>query len=404
MTSLPKQPDGAVDKATERVGARSIEATGRFRVYLGAAPGVGKTFAMLHEGHRRKQRGTDVAIGFVECHGRQTTEELIDDLEVISRQVVEYRDTQFEEMDVDAVLERHPDVVLVDELAHTKIPGSGRNDKRWKDVLELLDADIDVITTVNIQHLESIADAVERIIEVPIRERVPDWVLRKADQIELVDSSPEQLRRRMAHGNIYPPERVPEALAHYFRLDNLTALRELALRYLADETEDQLWAYLRDQRKDVVWDTHERILVGVTTAPGTDAIVRRASRMANRVKGDLQVVTVSTGKPARRFPGERLDALRQVAVDVGAEWHEVQGDDPAQALIDFARHRHVTQIVVGSSGRSRWRELLGGGSTVRKIARLAASAAIDVHIIARREADLELAEQLEGADAPQESH
>jgi two-component system, OmpR family, sensor histidine kinase KdpD len=259
---------------------RSVEATGRFRVYLGAAPGVGKSYSMLSEGRRRKQRGADVVIGFVECHGRENTEELIDDLEVIRRRVVEYRGSRFEEMDLDAVLERHPQVVLVDELAHTNVPGSGRHQKRWKDVVDLLDAEVDVITTVNIQHLESIADVVERIIEVPIRERVPDWVLRKADQIELVDSSPEQFRRRMLHGNIYPPERVPEALNHCFRTDNLTALRELALRFLADETEDQLLEYLRGQWKDSVWDTHERILVGVTTAPGTDAIVRRASRMA----------------------------------------------------------------------------------------------------------------------------
>jgi two-component system sensor histidine kinase KdpD len=375
---VPDDPAAAPD---------SVEATGRFRIYLGAAPGVGKTFAMLQEGQRRKRRGADVAIGFVECHGRQTTEELIDDLEVIHRSPVEYRGAHFEEMDLEAVLERHPQVVLVDELAHTKVPGSGRNEKRWEDVVEILDADIDVITTVNIQHLESIADAVERIIEVPIRERVPDWVLRKADQIELVDSSSEQLRRRLVHGNIYPRDRVPEALAHYFRLDNLTALRELALRYLADETEEQLLEYLRRQRKDVVWDTHERILVGVTTAPGTDAIVRRASRMANRVKGDLQVVNVTIGKVTRLSSNDRLDGLRQLAMDVGAEWHEVRGEDPAQAIIEFARQRHVTQIVVGSSGRSRWQELMGGGSTVRKISRLAASADIDVHIIARRDVD-----------------
>jgi two-component system sensor histidine kinase KdpD len=345
-------------------------------------------------------RGTDVAIGFVECHGRQTVEALIDEFEVIPRRDVEYRGTHFEEMDLDAVLDRRPQVVLVDELAHTNVPGSGRNDKRWEDVVELLDADIDVITTVNIQHLESIADAVERIIEVPIRERVPDWVLRSADQIELVDSSPEQLRRRMVHGNIYPAERVPDALAHYFRLDNLTALRELALRYLADETEDQLLEYLRGQRKDVVWDTHERILVGVTTAPGTDGIIRRASRLANRVKGDLQVVTVSSVKSRRTAPDDWMDSVRQVATDVGAEWHEIHGDDPAHTLIEFARQGHVTQIVVGSSGRSRWQELMGGGSTIRKISRLAATADIDVHIIARRDANLELADSFEAADEP----
>jgi two-component system sensor histidine kinase KdpD len=270
----------------------SVDAAGRFRIYLGAAPGVGKTYAMLSEGRRRRLRGADVAIGFVECHGRQSTEELIDDLEVIRRRVVDYRGSRFEEMDLDAVLERHPQVVLVDELAHTNVPGSGRNEKRWQDVVELLDAEVDVVTTVNIQHLESIADAVERMIEVPVRERVPDWVLRKANQIELVDSSPEQLRRRMLHGNIYPSERVPDALAHYFRTDNLTALRELALRFLADETDEQLLDYLRRQRKDMVWETHERILVGVTTAPGTDAIVRRAARMAARIKADLDILHV----------------------------------------------------------------------------------------------------------------
>ncbi len=394
MSSASHLPEaGRAEEDGSETG--SVEPTGRFRIYIGAAPGVGKTFAMLDEGRRRMRRGTDVAIGFVECHGRQTTEELIDDLEVIRRRAVEYRGAHFEEMDLDAVLERHPQVVLVDELAHTKVPGSGRNEKRWEDVVELLDADIDVITTVNIQHLESLADAVERIIEVPIRERVPDWVIRKADQIELVDSSPEQLRRRLVHGNIYPPERIPEALAHYFRLDNLTALRELALRYLADETEDQLLEYLRSQQRDGVWDTHERILVGVTTAPGTDAIVRRASRLATRIKGNLVIVTVSTAKSSRRSPDGGMDAVRQVATDVGAEWHEVHGDDPAHALIEFARQRHVTQIVVGSSGRSWWQELMGGGSTVRKISRLAAGAHIDVHIIARRDANLELAESVE---------
>ena len=226
----------------------------------------------------------------------------------------------------------------------------------------------------------------------------PTGLVRKADQIELVDSSPEQLRRRMLHGNIYPPERVPEALAHYFRVDNLTALRELALRYLADETEDQLLEYLRRQQSGGVWDTHERILVGVTTAPGTDAIIRRASRLAKRVKGDLQVVTVATAKSSRRDPEGWMDAVQQVATDVGAEWHEVHGDDPAHALIEFARQGHVTQIVVGSSGRSRWQESMGGGSTVRKISRLAAAAHIDVHIIARRDANLEFAESPEEAD------
>jgi two-component system sensor histidine kinase KdpD len=366
-----------------------VEPIGRFRVYLGAAPGVGKTFAMLSEGHRRQERGADVAVGFVECHGRQSTEGLIDGLESIPRQLVEYRGTRFGEMDLDAVLRRHPDVALVDELAHTNVPGSGRHEKRWQDVIDLLDAGIDVITTVNIQHLESIADAVERIIEVPVRERVPDWVLRKANQIELVDSSPEQLRRRMLHGNIYSGETAEKALAHYFRSDRLTALRELTLRFLADETEEQLLGFLRSRLEGAVWETHERLLVGVTTAPGTDAIVRRAARMANRIKADLEVLHVRMGRDVSHFPDDQLIALRQSVADVGAEWNEIRGDDPAQSLYDFARRRHVTQIVIGSSERSRWRELVGGGSIVRKVSRLAASAAIDVHIIARRSAEPE---------------
>ena len=374
-----------------------VEEAGHFRIYLGAAAGVGKTYAMLSEGHRRRGRGTDVVVGFVECHGRRLTEELIDGLEVVPRQVVDYRGTRIEEMDLGAVLARHPKVALVDELAHTNVPGSGPNEKRWQDVLELLNAGIDVITTVNIQHLESIADAVEQIAGVAVRERVPDWVLRKADQIELVDSSPEQLRRRMVHGNIYPTEKVPQALANFFRLDNLTALRELALRFLADETEGELLEYLRRHRTQGVWETSERILVGVTAAPGTDAIVRRASRMAARIKADLHVVHIVPGDGDPPSRERQLATLRQLASDVGADWSDVQSDDPAKALIDFARERQITQIVVGSSGRSRWQELRSRGSIVWKLSRLAAIAGIDVHIIARRDAGAERVGTTDGA-------
>ena len=362
----------------------AVAPAGHFRIYLGAAAGVGKTFAMLNEAQRRKERGTDVVIGYVESHGRPHTEEQTAGLEAVPRKSIEYRGTRFEEMDVDAVLARHPKVALVDELAHTNVPGSGRNDKRWQDVLELLDAGIDVITTVNIQHLESIADAVEQITGVPIRERVPDWVLRKADQIELVDSSPEQLRRRMLHGNIYPPEKVPQALTHFFRRENLVALRELALRFLADETEEELLDHLERHRSDVVWETSERILVAVTGAPGNDAIIRRACRMAARIKADLRALHVKTGDGSVRAE-EQVARLRQVAMDVGAEWTELFSDDPAQAIIDFAREKQITQIVVGSSARSRWQELRGGGSIVRKLTQRASEAGIDVHIIARRD-------------------
>ena len=362
-----------------------VEAAGHFRIYLGAAAGVGKTYAMLSEAQRRRRRGADVVVGFVECHGRQLTEEQIDDLEVVPRRMVDYRGTQFEEMDLDAVVRRRPEVALVDELAHTNVPGSGRHEKRWQDVLEILDAGINVITTVNIQHLESIADAVEQMTGTPVRERVPDWVVHKADQIELVDSSPEQLRRRMLHGNIYPKQKVSQALTHFFRTDNLIALRELALRFLADETEEELLAHLRRHQDPGLWDTTERIMVAVTAAPGTDILLRRAARIASRVKGALDVVHVLAGDSSRRGDRQAIDKLRGLSADLGARWHEIQDDDPARALTHFARDHQITQIVIGSSQRSRWQELLGGGSIVRRVIREAGAVGIDVHTIARRE-------------------
>src|SRR3954453_5021279 len=268
-------------------------ARGRLRLYLGAAPGVGKTFAMLNEGRRRHDRGTDVVVGFVETHGRPRTAEQIADLEIVPRRVVQYRDATFEEMDVDAILTRHPAVALVDELAHTNVPGS-RNEKRWQDVEELLDAGITVISTVNIQHLESVNDVVEQITGVPQREKVPDEVVRRADQVELVDMSPDSLRRRMSHGNIYPPEKVDAALSNYFRVGNLTALRELALLWLADEVDDELDRYRNTHGIAGKWEARERVVVALTGGPEGDTLIRRASRIAARSKGaDLLAVHVT---------------------------------------------------------------------------------------------------------------
>jgi len=367
------------------VTADSVEAAGHFRIYLGAAAGVGKTYAMLNEGHRRKQRGTDVVVGFVECHGRQLTEEMIGDLEVIPRQVADYRGSRLEEMDLDAVLARHPKVALIDELAHTNVPGSGKHEKRWQDVMDILAAGIDVITTVNIQHLESIADEVEHMTGARVRERVPDWVVRKADQIELVDSSPEQLRRRMLHGNIYPKKKVTQALANFFRTDNLIALRELALRFLADETDEELLEHLRRHESDVVWETCERVMVAVTTAPGTDALLRRAARMAARLKGDLDVVHVAASDATRPADRPAVEKLRELTAAVGARWHEIEDDDPARAIARFARQHQITQIVIGASQRSRWQQLTGGGSKLVRVIREAGAYGIDVHVIAPRE-------------------
>ena len=365
--------------------AEGVAPAGHFRIYLGAAAGVGKTFAMLSEGARRRDRGTDVVIGFVETHGRPLTAELTAGFEQVPRRRVEYRGTAFEEMDLDAVIARRPKVALVDELAHTNVPGSGPHEKRWEDVLDLLEEGIDVVTTVNIQHLESLADAVEVMTGTRVRERVPDWVVRKADQIELVDASPEALRRRMVHGNIYPAEKVPQALTHFFRTDNLTALRELALRFLADEVDDSLLRRLQMEQASGVWDTAERIMVAVTAAAGTDALLRRAARMAARVKGDLSVVHVSSGETAER-DRRTLAALRQLSADLGAEWHEIHHDDPAAGLTEFARTHHVTQIVIGSTLRSRWQRWTGG-SVIAKVLQAAGDAGIDVHVIARREAN-----------------
>jgi two-component system sensor histidine kinase KdpD len=374
----------AAREAADADTSGAVAAAGHFRIYLGAAAGVGKTYAMLSEGHRRLGRGTDVVIGFVECHGRQRTEEMIDGLEVVPRKEVDYRESRLEEMDLEAVLSRRPQVVLVDELAHTNVPGSGRNSKRWQDVLEILAAGINVITTVNIQHLESIADEVEHMTGARVRERVPDWVVRKADQIELVDSSPEQLRRRMLHGNIYPKERVSLALSNFFRIDNLTALRELALRFLADETDEDLLEHLRRHDSKVVWETCERVMVAVTAVPGTDGLLRRAARMATRLKAELDVVHVASSDATR--PGDRrsTEKLRELAVDVDARWHEVQGDDPARAIAAFAQEHQITQIVIGSSQRSRWQQLTGGGSNVTRVIREAGALGIDVHVIALR--------------------
>jgi two-component system sensor histidine kinase KdpD len=377
------EPGASTDDRSED---DAVGPTGRFRIYLGAVAGVGKTFAMLDEGWRRHRRGADVVIGFVETHGRPRTAELIRDLEIVPRKVVAYRSSQFEEMDLDAVLLRKPKVALVDELAHTNVPGSGRNEKRWQDVLELLEAGIAVITTVNVQHLESIADAVERMTGTHVRERVPDWVVRRADQLELIDSSPEALRRRMVHGNIYRAEKVPGALTHFFRTENLVALRELALRFVADETEEELLAYLRERHPDALWETRERIMVAITGAHGTDAVVRRAARIAARTKADLHAVHVVAAEPTHPKAGDALDLLHKLADDLGAEWHVLNRDDPARALVDFASEHQVTQIVLGSSRRSRWEELTKG-SVVQRVLRFAADCDVDVHVIARRDED-----------------
>ncbi|MDQ1466953.1 MAG: two-component system, OmpR family, sensor histidine kinase KdpD [Actinomycetota bacterium] len=352
---------------------------GVLRVYLGAAPGVGKTFAMLDEGRRKTERGTgDVVIGLVETHDRPKTIAQLVGLEVVPRKAIEYRGQMFEEMDVDAILARHPEIALVDELAHTNVPGS-RNAKRWQDIEELLDAGINVISTVNIQHLESLNDVVERITGVAQRETVPDEVVRAADQIELVDMSPEALRRRMAHGNVYPADRIDTALANYFRIGNLAALRELALLWVADRVDENLQEYR--ERHDIAdsWETKERVLVALTGAPGGDDLVRRAARIAMRTRAQLIGVHVQSADGLTGSQPGRVDEHRALLEEFGGRYHEVAGADVAQAIVQMARAENATQVVLGASARSRW-AVLTRGSVINDVIRQS-DRAFDVHVI-----------------------
>jgi len=358
-------------------------ARGKLRIYLGAAPGVGKTFAMLNEGRRRCARGTDVVIAFVETHARVNTVAQIGDLEVVPRRRLEYRGASFEEMDIDAVLARNPAVALVDELAHTNVPGS-RNEKRWQDVEELLEAGVDVISTVNIQHLESMNDVVEAITGIEQREKIPDAVVRAADQVELVDQTPEALRRRMAHGNIYAPEKVDAALANYFREGNLGALRELALMWVADRVDEALEEYRELHGISGTWETRERVVVAITGAPGGEDVLRRAARMAMRTRGELLGVHV---RPADGLAGpsdDRLGELRRLLTELGGQYREISAGDVAEALVGFARAENASQLVMGASQRSRWSEFLRG-SVVNGVLR--ASGPIDVHVISTEMVD-----------------
>jgi two-component system, OmpR family, sensor histidine kinase KdpD len=356
---------------------------GRLRIYLGAAPGVGKTYAMLNEGRRRAARGTDVVVGYVETHGRSSTADQIGDLEIVPRRTILHRGLAVEEMDLDAVLDRQPDVALVDELAHTNAPGAG-HEKRWQDVRDLLEAGIDVITTVNVQHLESLNDVIETITGIRQRETVPDWVVRDAEQVELIDMAPEALRNRLAHGEVYAANKVDTALANYFRVGNLSALRELALLWVADKVDDALQHYMEDHHITGPWETRERVVVAVTGAPSGERLIRRAARMAQRARGDLVGVHVRASDGLASSTGHRLVDHQRLLEDLGGEYHEIVTGDVAGGLAAFARAVNATQLVLGSTRRSRWSELIQG-SIINKAVRLAGD--IDVHIISHDAGD-----------------
>ena len=356
---------------------------GRLTVYLGAAPGVGKTYAMLGEARRRCERGTDVVVGYVETHGRANTEAQLEGLEVVPRRVLQHKGSTFTEMDTEAIIARRPKVVCVDELAHTNVPGSP-HEKRAHDVEQIRAAGIDVITTVNIQHLESLNDEVERITGVRQRETVPDDVVRTADSIQLVDMSPDALRRRMAHGNIYKPENIDASLTSYFRVGNLTALRELALLWLADRVDDALDDYRRTHQIQETWPAKERIVVAVTGGAESETLIRRGARLAQRAAGsDLLAVHVIATDGLRTGDEGRLSRAQQLVAGLGGTFHSVAGEDVAAAVVDFASGANATMIVVGVSRHGRLRRVVTG-STGDQIAGLAG--AIDVHLVTHDQA------------------
>ncbi|GAA2666910.1 sensor histidine kinase KdpD [Streptomyces lunalinharesii] len=375
------------------------ERPGKLKVFLGAAPGVGKTYRMLDEGRRRLRRGTDVVVAYAECHGRQHTEEMLHGLEVLPRLHRAYRGASFSELDLDAVLARRPAVALVDELPHTNVPG-GRNAKRWQDIDELLAAGIDVVTTVNVQHLESLNDVVEKITGVPQRETVPDEVVRRADQIELVDMPAEALRRRMAHGNVYQPEKVDAALAHYFRIGNLTALRELALLWVAGRVDETLQKYRSEHGIGTVWETRERVVVALTGGPEGETLIRRAERIADRSSGgDLLAVHVARSDGLAYVSPAALAKQRALVESLGGSFHSVVGDHVPTALLDFARAENATQLVLGTSRRSWFSRLVAPRGIGEDTVEL--SGDIDVHMVTHERAGRGRRPSIPGRQLPQ---
>jgi two-component system sensor histidine kinase KdpD len=361
--------------------AREERATGRgrLRVYLGMAPGVGKTYAALQECHRRKQRGTDVVLGFVEHYHRPQTIAQIGDLEVVPRKKVPYGGAVLEEMDTDAVIARHPAVVLVDELAHTNAPGSAR-EKRWQDVEAIRDAGIDVISTMNVQHLESLADIVESITGAPVRERIPDAVLEGAEEIELIDMAPAALRQRIGHGNVYPQQRAAAALESFFREGNLTALRELALRRTAQQVDRQLVQYMHGHRIEATWPASDRVLVCVDHQQRAKHLLRRGWRMADRLQAELVAAFVEPPdwEHAPFQVREGVEANLRFAEDLGARVVRRKGSDVAATLVQLIRDENVAQVLIGHSSHGRWHEFLHGSVVTNLLRRVRD---VDIHVI-----------------------
>jgi len=354
---------------------------GILKLFLGYAPGVGKTYAMLSEAIRRASRGEEVVIAVVETHGRKATAELAAKLETIPRRKLEYKGIPFEEMDVDAVLARKPGVAVVDELAHTNIEGS-KHYKRYEDVMELLEHNIDVLSTMNVQHLESLGPTILQITGVQVRETVPDWVMQRVDEIVLVDVTPQALQKRMQRGDIYPAERTGRALAHFFRPGNLIALRELALRQVTQVVDRSLDAFLEKEEIQEPSAARERILVCISSNPAAQHLIARGSRMAMGMQGELFVCYIDTGRPFASDDSKTLAENIRFAENLGARVAKIKGRTVAEAAAQFVREHHITQVVFGRSARTGWQRYM----YMKAILKFLESAPnVDVHIVTQEQ-------------------
>ncbi len=357
------------------------ENRGKLKVFIGYAPGVGKTYSMLNEGNRRAKRGKDIVIGYVESHQRDETDKQIGSLEIIPRKKVEYNGVIMEEMDTDAIIARNPQIVLVDELAHTNVPGS-KNQKRYEDVEEILCHGINVIATLNIQHMESLNDVVRQITGIAVRETIPDYIVEKADEVVVVDITPDALQNRLKRGNVYNLEKVPQALKNFFRKGNLNALRELALRQTAEEVDEELEEYMKEHSIKDNWRIVERVMVCIGSSPSAKKLIRRGARIARRYKCEWLVVSVDcTNSFAPKTTPKQLEVLEnyhKLARQLGAEVESLKGKSVSGVLAKFAHERHITQIIIGHSRRTKLQTLLRG-STVSKL--LKQTKNIEVHVI-----------------------
>ena len=368
---MPKTPEQWLEEAAPR------KEQGIFKLFLGYAPGVGKTYNMLSEGIRRHSRGEDVAIGVVETHGRKGISELAAKLETITRRRMEYKGASFDEMDVDAILARRPRVVLVDELAHTNIEGS-KHAKRYEDVMELLDANIDVLSTMNVQHIESLMPMVQRITGIQVRETVPDWVMQRVSEIVLADLTPEALQTRMRRGDIYPLDRAERALGNFFRPGNLLALRELALQQVTRAVDRSLESYMEKEEGGKSVGVHERIAVCVSSSPAAQYLIARAARMAQRIDAELYVIYVDIGVDDSPQDQRSLEQNLTFARNLGAQIVRTKGSKVAEAVAQVVREKHITQVVFGRSAQTGWRRYLYL-SAIHRFLRDAPP--VDVHIV-----------------------